>query len=242
MDNLTYQDENIKNVDLPKWPAFVVCGKKVTERQAAEIVIRTDSHVPDFTYACNDSGFCYELNDLFGIPEFSMQNEPQDVRSHFAKIQMLKQELGIVEVDFLANNQIASAYIGGPHGWCNWNGDIFCNDYNIGKWPDVDEVAEEWAQIAKAFPFLQLTCQLFTGEHCDEDAQPAVQFDVANGYVTVKEPEQQLAPPVSDTYGSIMGIMLGTRNEQGIPVDALREKIEQIYGSAPQYNEMNVEE
>ena len=46
------------NITLPKWPGMIVEGDPVTPELAAEIIIRTDSQLPDFTYAGNDSDLC----------------------------------------------------------------------------------------------------------------------------------------------------------------------------------------
>ena len=52
------------NKGLPKWPAIVVKGKPVTEDQAKEIIIRTDS----FYFGCNDRAWESKINSMvYGI-------------------------------------------------------------------------------------------------------------------------------------------------------------------------------
>ena len=55
--------KGIKKIALPKWSAMVVKGKSVTEEQAAEIIVRTDSAY----FNNNDEEFCKKLNrEYFG--------------------------------------------------------------------------------------------------------------------------------------------------------------------------------
>ena len=44
---------DLLEIGLPKWPALVVKGKKITKEEAAEILIRTD----DFWFSANDHDF-----------------------------------------------------------------------------------------------------------------------------------------------------------------------------------------
>lgn len=82
-----------------------------------------------------------------------------------------------------------SCWIGGTHGWCDWDGTIFANSFNVGKWPTVEEVEKDWQAIAAAFPFLDLRSQLLnrgSSEAVDEGASPVVEFVVRNSRVEVK--------------------------------------------------------
>lgn len=185
----------MKDVSLPKWPAMVVRGQRVTREQAAEIIVRTTQ----WPVSSNQHDFDAKANiaaGFNGVPEWRMpeiKNEPNDVRvkrlnEAFNREAAVRDELGVIGLQYLANSQISSSYIGGPHGWCNWNGDIFTDSYNIGKWPTVEEVASEWAEIAMAFPFLSLICQLFSGEQCEEGTVPLVEFLVGDGQVVTRQP------------------------------------------------------
>ena len=231
-ENVTVEKDAL-NVGLPKWPALIVAGYKVTEEQAAEILIRTDCNLPDFSYGGNDRSFGAQLNDLFGVPnERDMGND--NFRAHWDAMEALRGRLGKLELGYLNNSWIYSAYIGGPHGWINWNGDIFTNTYNIGKWPDTDDVAKDWAAIAEAFPYLDLRCHLLNAESCEDGGRPVVEYVVSEGKVTVKPPMGMIAPPVNDVMSSAMSLFSPNR-ERGITVDMLRKKLEALYGEVPQY-------
>lgn len=153
--------------NLPKWPALLVIGEPVTEEQAAEIIIRTQ----DFFFHTNDRQFHDDLNEVVGITD----------DYDFDKTDALCKEYKCLEIEFLVNSRIVSNYIGGPHGWCDWRGDIYSSSYNIGKHPSIEEVLAEWKAIATAFPFLKLKSQLFDGEQCEDSTKPVIQFNIADG-------------------------------------------------------------
>ena len=157
--------------NLPKWPALLVVGEPVTKKQAAEIIIRTQH----FFFNTNDRVFQDQLQEAVGL----------DGDYDFDKIGKRYTEYKCLNIEFLVNSRIVSCYIGGPHGWCNWDGAIGCSSYNIGKWPTIEDVLAEWKTIAAAFPFLKLKSQLFSGEHDEEELKPVIQFNIADGQATI---------------------------------------------------------
>lgn len=206
---------------------MIVKGDNVTARQAAEILIRTDYDVPDFSYAGNDRFFRQELNELFGFEE---KREDEEYADFYDRIDELRKKYKTLNLDYLSNEQIVSSWIGGPHGWCSWDGTIGTRNYNIGKWPSVKSVAEDWERIAQAFPFLNLRCQLFDAETCEEIATPIVLFTVKDGAVVVEdsdEPIDMIAEPQIDLSRFLGG---GNGGERGIDIHSLRDKIKLVYG------------
>jgi hypothetical protein len=188
---------------LPKWPAIVVVGDSVTAEQAAEIIIRTNTYL----YS-NEREFVNQAKALiYGLTLDDPSEYDADVKAiekilgisaqgpGWNKIyeyrEAREKELGVLDINYLSNHRICSAWIGGPHGWCDWDGTIGCHNYNIGKWPTVEEVYHEWCTIAKAFPFLELRCQLMNHEaSCEEMAEipgPVVEFRVSKGRVRMVE-------------------------------------------------------
>jgi len=131
----------------------------------------------------------------------------------------------VLDLYYLTNERIMSCWIGGPNGWCDWDGTIGCNNKNIGKWPDVEAVAAEWGLIAEAFPFLNLRCQLFDGETCEEDAKPILLFTVANGRVVV---EDSVKPIGSFVESDFRGFFFKGA-ERGITIPELKKKIKMVY-------------
>lgn len=171
------------DVALPKWPACLINGNSVTKEQAVEILLRTDYNLPNFSFASNDHAANHAYSKIFGIDS----NADID----YDELDRLKYKLGVLEIEFLANERILSSYIGGPNGWVDWEGKVSYFK-NIGKWPTTRQVYCEWQNIAKHFPYLNLTCQLFDKEYCEEDIIPLVQFNVQNGFVEMTKPDKEL--------------------------------------------------
>jgi hypothetical protein len=143
---------DVGSVALPKWPAMVVVGESVTPEQAAEILVRTDNwHI-----STNDKAWGRAVRETVGLPPSSWElPEGEDrlerLKEIWAAEDRFRQEVGVLQLEYLSNSQIASCYVGGPHGWCDWTGRIGSANYNIGKWPGADTVLEEWERIAAAF-------------------------------------------------------------------------------------------
>lgn len=229
------------HIELPKWPALLVAGDKVTVKQAAEILLKTQLNFPDVSYGTNDRAFTAGCRAIFGIPEEptypkdgsdKVQKKYHAARNAiFDGVTALRAELGILSLRYLQNSQIFSNWIGGPHGWCSWDGRIQACNYNIGKWPSVDEVLADWEEIAAAFPFLKLKCQLCNHEagylSYDRINGPVVLFEVSRGKVTV-----QPQTPGKDLYitssESCSSRLLGS--ELGSTLAELKSKIELVYG------------
>lgn len=238
------------DISLPKWPALAVVGKPVTQEQAMEILIRTD----DLYFSSNDSEFNNDLNEaLFDIrisssdhdslrkaicrkldinPEGNVWNEIQEYKKSFLE------PIEHLDLEYLRNQRIASCWIGGPHGWCDWDGNIGSRNYNIGKYPSVQEVYNDWKQIAEAFPFLELTCQLMGHEAGPEDGvdQPLVEFRVKAGKVKMVQPK---SPITYTAFGSadIASRFLNPRAERGCTIELFRSALEHTKNSVKAQNE-----
>ncbi len=175
-------------VELPKWPGLTVAGDPVTEDQAAEIIVRTNLA----WIGGNDQEWKQAVRAVLGLPDDDDWSE-----GRWAQDEAAWEAIRHIGLDYLVNTQIISAYLGGPHGWMHWDGTVGCSGFNIGKWPSVEEVRDEWQDIAEAWPFLTLRSQLLSGEWCEDDAVPVVEFRVSGGRVEVVAPEGVLAPPPS---------------------------------------------
>lgn len=222
--------EHFFSIGLPKWPALVVVGRPVTYDQAREIIIRTD----DFHFSTNNRGFKRQLEEcVYGHREDEHSLTTEERLERWSKENERKAELGLLNLEYLNNHRIVSSFIGGPHGWCNWDGTIGCNTYNIGKWPSVEEVYDEWVEIAAAFPFLHLTCQLMNHEsgfeESNDDPRPLIEFRIKDGEVTMNKP----FIPLSPTSGISMDHMVeligsGTMREVGCSLDRFKSAIQYV--------------
>jgi len=136
---------------------MVVVGDKISPDQAAEIIFRTS----DLEFTCNDNIWRKQLHTELGVlPE---KDSSGWYLTDQKKLEEIQKSLGILELKYLHNEQIASSNIYGPYGWCSWDGTIGC-DHNIGSWPSVKNLFKEWKIIASTWPFLKLRCQLWSDE------------------------------------------------------------------------------
>ena len=110
---------NLSQFDLPKWPAILVKGKAVTKEQAMEIIIRTSG----FYFGTNDKQFERQIWKLLGGANFNQHGSID-----YNEIEKIEQDFKAISLNYLVNRRIASTWIGGTHGWCDWNGMIFCNN------------------------------------------------------------------------------------------------------------------
>ena len=173
---------------LPKWPGTIISGEPVTKEQAAEIILRTDYCY----FSTNDRDWDAICKKALEYPVENYSRE--GIQGFLEASQKWEESIGKLEVEYMYNAWIASAYIYGPHGWCDWEGHIGCHYGNTGKWPEVSSVRDDWAKLAEAFPFLKLRCQLMDRELHELGAQPVVEFVVGDGKVDVIAPEEFLAP------------------------------------------------
>lgn len=194
-------EPTITDFRLPKWPALVVLGKTISSDQAAEIIIRTDG----FYFSTNDRDFRISLYKALGIALTDHEPNHNDLIQARNKYQLLP-------LDYLNNSWIVSSWIGGAHGWCNWRGNLHCNNYNIGKWPTAGDVLQEWALIALAFPFLSLRCQLFNGEVSD-NTMPVIEYIIENGTVQWIIPTETIQNPTLSSFTSFVGEIGCTLNQ-----------------------------
>lgn len=204
-------------VALPKWPALLVVGEPVSEEDACEILIRTNSS----WFNTNDDEWKKQVFQAYGI-KFSQDQHGFILDSNQFEVE---KELGVLDLSFLDNDRIMSCWIGGPHGWCDWEGRIGSSNYNIGKWPSDERVLYEWMQIAQAFPFLKLKAQLLDRESHEADPKPLVTYEIENGVARqLDEPGEVLCPSTSDLKAEIRALGRPFR-ERGVNLTHLVEAL-----------------
>jgi hypothetical protein len=169
-----------------KWPALMVIGRSVTEEQAAEILVRTAM----WPLSSNTREVDHLFNTIAGMPVAKFPSPETWVKQRERCT-----ELGVLDLYYLHNSRLTSSWIGGPKGWCNWDGTIGCHNFNIGKWPSVTDVTDEWTLIAEAFPYLDLTAQVLSGETGEEGTVPTAEWQIKDGRVSVSMPTTALCFP-----------------------------------------------
>lgn len=216
-------NEDLLNLGLPKWPQMMVTGKQVTLEQAKEIIFRTDRFLVD-TFDIS-GGNARNFNEWYrkeaGLTEFK---RVKDFHRRFLLQDALRKRCGHVGTNYVSNDWTSCAFIGGPHGWCSPQGVIFYRD-NVGKWPSVQEIFDDWTLLARAFPFVDLHVTLMDNEGGIEGIKPVVNIRVVNGEATLEppnvEPHGSAAVPELD-YAAIFSISAEER-ELGLPLDWIEE-------------------
>lgn len=166
------------SIQLPKWPALAVFGKPIHPDIAAVAIIRLSG----LNFYCNDSSFLSQINSAVGI-----------TKDKFEQRDKACEEYRAIHLNYLClSHRVASCWVGGTHGWLNWDGNVFSNNYNIGKCPNVKDVYDDWKTIAGMFPMLDLTAQLFSGEVCEPGIKPLVEFRIKNRRVKLIPPKTSI--------------------------------------------------
>lgn len=206
--------------ELTKWPRLLVVGQPVTRQQANEILVRTNY----WYLSTNDHEWRREVYYLIDMPTDTYG------RPSWQDVEAFHKSINVLDLEYLGNRQIASSWIGGPHGWCDWNGGIGCATWNIGKWPSHEQVESEWREIATAFPYLDLKAQLVPDE--GEAALPAVEYVVERGKVTTYlQPNRFITSSQELPVGAMLSILGGVQRERGVTLERLREALDQVRNS-----------
>lgn len=172
------QQRELATVNLPKWPGLLCKGDEVTHEQANEIILRTTTFLMS-----NDKEWERIVADIMGAPPkrhhpsiHSPEREQKEWNAYCDEVAAWWDSLptlkySVVEggdytrpVNLLNNERIMCCWIGGPKGWCDWDGTIFTNNYNIGKWPSADDIVLECVALANAFPFLNAKFEVLNHE------------------------------------------------------------------------------
>ncbi|MEU0937655.1 hypothetical protein [Embleya sp. NPDC005971] len=195
--------------DLTKWPLLLVDGNDVTPEQADEILIRTAN---PYYLRTNDREWDRQVGDVLG----------REVRGHgLAELVAAIERMRTIPLEYLYNSRISSSWVGGPHGWCDWDGRIGCCTYNIGKWPSFEQVTDEWTLIAQAFPYLKLTAQLVADEGTGD---LVAEWRVADGRVEVRNPQERIPGNALVDIGAF----LRPGYERGVDIDRLRSALARV--------------
>ena len=178
--------DEFKNIGLPKWPQLMIVGDDVTVDQAKDIIFRTDDFLTDGS--CYAGGNEREFNKNYrqdcGFPD---DKDFEAMKLSFR----VREKIGFVNLNFVVSQWASTCFVGGPHGFCSPKGKIFFQD-NVGKYPSVEEVYEDFVKIAEAWPFLNFKASLYSGESCESDAVCLVSFVVSNGKVEVTKEDFDL--------------------------------------------------
>lgn len=202
---------------LPKWPQMLTTGAPVTADQAREIIRRTDRFLVE-GHGGNDVDWGRKMAKRLRVPYFHdwlNSKAVEDLHAYWAMADRWRVAWGAVRTQYVRNCWLSSSYI---HGWCWPDGTIVFTG-NVGKWPSVGDVLDDWRMLAEAFPFLTLAATLMGGEDCEDNRQPVVTILVEDGAASLAEGSLQhherfpKAPPPEEDELPIEDFSL--QNEHG---------------------------
>jgi hypothetical protein len=226
---------------LPKWPQCLITGPAVTPEQAKDIIFRTDYFLQNFSpyaggnnhawneWARQELGYdlITKLNDYGAGGEWTDERRERQQKVWQVE-QELKHRLKMVVTEYVTNSWASCAYIYGPYGWCHPDGRIYHCD-NVGKWPEVKEVATDLETIGAAFPYVKLWLTLMNAEQGEPNSAPVVTMLLENGEVTFHEGTLEPFEGVPRTRGqgaiesAALQLVMNRRREQGLPDSWIRE-------------------
>lgn len=174
--------------ELPKWSQMRVSGKTIEKSQAMEIIRRTDRCFSSYGIG-NDRGLYSAIAKSVGMPyswywnplphDQMMSSIDQEDREKWAA------DWGYIDgLEYVRNDWLTSCFIFGNNGWCHPDGTIRYT-HNVGKYPSVLEIANEWKILLDAFPFLDLSVTLMSGEESEDSIYPLASMDVFDGKVRI---------------------------------------------------------
>jgi hypothetical protein len=226
-DTTEYPPELEHTHALPKWAGFMVWGESVTKEQAEEIILRTTR----LDLSSNSPQTEKMLYDVMGI-SYTTQEKGRRPWADYESVRATQDRIDslVDRLEYLSNSNILSAYVGGPGGWVDWEGNVGCKDRNIGKRACCHDAYREWSLIAEAFPYLDLTCHLYNGEHSEWRAKPVIEYRIKDGKVTVRNAPERVNPDVRSRAGNILSIALVPAHvrELGIPIQEFKRVWERV--------------
>lgn len=194
-----------------KWPQLLITGEQVTDQNVInEILIATDSFFTETSpYA---GGNCHKFRKLYQEASGALYLQKLDKylseKDVIIKIgeykcsllyyvyEEISKRVNFLQTSYVHNIQASSCFVYGPYGWFDVNGKIQYVD-NIGKWPDVYSVYDDFVMIATRWPFIKLnaTClsvEVQSGLDKPNLKHPLFNIKVENGNVTVMDPDPSI--------------------------------------------------
>jgi hypothetical protein len=196
-----------------KWLRLLVSGHNVPRAMGEEIILATfqpeNFHVNDAWFERQVAGALDMEVDTYGWISY------ESAKRYRAAV-------GGLELNWMGNHQIGSSWIGGPHGWVDWDGKVGCGSYNLGKYPSNEEITEDLTLIAARWPGLKLWVQVLDHEG---DGPVSGEWKVDGGEVERfdKLNYNHVTPPIElDPVDTAMNLIYKQDRERGISIDLLK--------------------
>lgn len=225
--------------DLPKWPQMLVTGQSVTPEQAKEIIFRTDSFLTDSYDLAggNNKDFTEWYQERAGLDRYVVrdwQDQSEEAKAKRKKNwpfgRLVRERIGHIDTSYVSNDWASCCFVWGAHGWCSPEGRIHFVD-NVGKWPAVEDVLNDWTSLAKEFPFLDLTATLMSGEGSEEESVPVVNIVVRDGTAWLEEGNTSVHRrdvPHARNWDDLPAAFTNPRKELGLPDDWYGEYADRV--------------
>lgn len=209
--------------DLTKWPRLIIVPEpgheELTREQVNEILLRTNG---DYLGG-NDRQWERIIGGILGI-----NADDDGYRLDWQSTSDWYRRIAGLDLHYIENSRIYSSWIGGPHGWLDWDGRIGCSTWNIGKWPSYEDVTADFRLIAATFSYLDFHAQLITEEG---DGELAGQWRVTGGTAQLVEPVNRFSP--DDLFDAgLFGNFFTSGRERGVSEARLIEAAEYVDGLA----------
>jgi hypothetical protein len=246
-------EKDLLALGLPKWPQHYVTGNPVTVDQAKEIIRRTDSFFVS-GYGGNNHAYDGWVRKHLGMAprlwdrpsrSFPKDDAPQaekdaDLAARRAENaedrrlrELFEKRWHLLQTAYVRNSWVSSSFVGGPYGWCHPDGQIGFVD-NIGKWPTIESVLNDWKLLAEAFPFIDIGATLYDGESCEDGTRPVVSIVVRDSKVTLVDPAEtnvhvrharayRRDGRTEGTEAQVLALVHDARRKQGLPDEWILE-------------------
>lgn len=210
--------EDLKRVSLPKWPQLIITGEPVPEKWTKDIIFRTDTFFDSISrYAGgNNHGWNEWAHEQLGYDLLFKLESELGTTKYYEAVDKLRRELGFVQTNYITNSWASCAYVYGPHGWCSPKGEI-CHVDNVGKWPSAEMIYNDLLMLAAAFPYLNLTATVMSGEMGEALKEPLITFVVRAGEVLITDDHQAHHFNVTMPERDAAAMLLSMSREQGLP-------------------------
>lgn len=207
--------------ELPKWPTLQVVGQDVRPELGREICLRTTQPYMVFPFYVDE--WSQSLAAAYGVTLDDQGWLPHDEEER------IREELGILELEYLGNDRVTASRFELPSGWCNWDGKIGTDGTHLdSKWPTLEGLNQELTLIAQTWPGLSMTVQLSNyrdPERLDE-YWPFLTWVVEDGRVELyREPGFRLRPvrmPVIEPE------LIAEETGRGVDIETLRLAINEV--------------
>lgn len=127
-----------------------------------------------------------ELKDELDQKEKRFRELCDSEDAYYRAFEDFNLKVGRIETEYVENSWFSCSFVDGPHGWMHPDGTIGFAD-NVGKWPSVESIYEEWEKIGNAFPQLDLKVTIMSEESCASYASPLVTMELKNSKIRITE-------------------------------------------------------